>query len=262
MAALEVEGVLASASCALKALGINLPRKVSSGRVALKLWKIKRMLRRKTDRDILSLSAIQSMAAAARLLVHVCSYCLVNNAENQAVYAALSATELTLRFGLSPYSANSLAIYGVAEVTLGNYDEAYRFGRLALTLLQRVKCRDAECATVGVTLSLLSHWKEPLQEVTEQLFRAAKLGFGIGDITYVSFLYPRSVNLSLFSHPIMFNSHFQGYVLSICIQPDRAHSRQEPPASGKVSPSRLRSTFRSRTSRRAFVVKAHIPVCS
>ena len=96
------------------------------------------------------------------------------------MYSALLAIELTLRFryGLSAYSANSLTIYGIADALLGNYEKAHRFGQLVL--LQRIEFRDAECATVGLALTILSFWKEPLQNLSEPLDRVAELGFESG----------------------------------------------------------------------------------
>jgi predicted ATPase len=190
MAAIEVEAALASASHALKTLGVNMPQKLSYGHVALKLWKIKRMLRHKTDEDILSLPTMvnQSMSAAIKLLIHVCSHSLMNASIKQGVYSALLAAELTLRFGLSPYSATSLAVYGMTEVMLGNYDKAYRFGELALTLLQRIECRAVECLTVITARKICMFRKEPLQAIPGPLLRAAELGFEIGEMAYVRVL--------------------------------------------------------------------------
>jgi predicted ATPase len=124
------------------------------------------------------------MSAAVRILVHLCTYCLLNNKTNEAIYSALLAVQLTLKGGLNAYSANALTIYGIAEVALGNHDKGYRFGQLALTLLDRMRSKDAECATVGFTLTLLSFWKESLQDLHGRLFRAGTLGYETGDILY------------------------------------------------------------------------------
>jgi predicted ATPase len=75
-------------------------------------------------------------------------------------------------------------MYGVAEVALGNHDKGYRFGQLALTLLDRMRSTDAECATVGFTLTLLSFWKEPLHDLHGRLFQAGTSGYESGDILY------------------------------------------------------------------------------
>ena len=100
------------------------------------------------------------------------------------MYSALLAIQLTLKGGLSSYSANALAIYGVAELALGNYDKGYRFGQLALTLLDSMGSKDAECATVGYTLTTLSFWKEPLHDLHGRLLQAGTRGYETGDILY------------------------------------------------------------------------------
>ena len=91
--------------------------------------------------------------------------------ENQAVYSALLATELTLKGGLSPYSTGALTIYGVVELSNGDHRRAYIFGRLALALLGRIKNKDAECPTTVTALSLFPHRYEPVRDMPDVLSR-------------------------------------------------------------------------------------------
>jgi predicted ATPase len=186
MTALDLDGAVVAAFNALQILAVKMPRKVSIVHVAWKLGIVKRMLWNKSNEDVLNLPVMQdkSMSAAVRILVHLCTYCLLNNKRNEAMYSALLAIQLTLKGGLSSYSANALAIYGVAEVALGNHAKGYRFGQLALTLLDRMRSKDAECATVGFTLTLLSFWREPLRDLHGRLFQAGTNGYETGDILY------------------------------------------------------------------------------
>ena len=103
------------------------------------------------------------------------------------MYSALFAIQLTITYGLSPYSANALAIYGVAEIALKNYDKGYRFGRLALRLSEMIKSKDAECATIGLTLTCLSFWKDSFHHLQRELFRSGARGYEVGDIFYGKF---------------------------------------------------------------------------
>ena len=166
-----------------------MPRKVKFRHVMLKLIKVKWMIGSKSDKDILGLPPMrdQSLATAVRVLFHQCMYCLMQEEENQAVYSALLATELTLKGKLSPYSAGALTIYGVVELSNGSHRRAYRFGKLALALLDRIKNKDAECPTTVTALTLLTHRYEPVRDMPDVLFQAANTGFEIGDVVYGSF---------------------------------------------------------------------------
>ncbi|KAI2512185.1 histidine kinase [Fragilaria crotonensis] len=186
MARNDMEGSIASANRALSSLGLKMPRKVSFGLLASNVLKIKMKIGRKSDEDILSLPLMRDEAATAtsRILVNLCMYCFLKDEDNLGIYAALLALQLTLKFGLNAYSACALANYGVAELFNGNYRGAYRFGKLALTLLEKMPVRDAECATTAVSLALLAHWYEPVRGATKPLRRAASIGFEVGDVIY------------------------------------------------------------------------------
>jgi len=184
----KIDESLAIANRALKVLGIKLPHKVRSRHVIMKSLKLRSMLRGKSDEDILSLPLMADLtkSTAVKLLQHMCLNSLLKNELNEGAYFALLAAELTLNFGLSPYSANALTIYGVAELTLKNHDRAYRFHRLAMKMLVKIECKDAECfAMMG--LSTVAHWREPLRDVERQALHALRCGFEVGDAVYGSF---------------------------------------------------------------------------
>jgi predicted ATPase len=195
----EMDGSIAAAYHALSVLGIEMPVNVSFLKIAAKLLKVKFLIGRKSDEDILWLPRMKdpSMATSLRLLLHLCWYCFLQRKTLLALYSALLATELTLKFGLSPYSASAFTIYGLAELSNGNYRRAYRFGKLALSLLDRIKSRDAECSTTGLTFTWLTHWYDPVREMPDILRRAATTGFEVGDLVYGSYCLNASYRLEI-----------------------------------------------------------------
>ncbi|KAI2513701.1 hypothetical protein MHU86_841 [Fragilaria crotonensis] len=186
MAQNDVESSIAAAIRALCSLGIIVPRKVSFRLIGSKLFKVKWMLGRKSDDDILSLPLMKDEAATAtsRILVNLSNYCFLKDEANLGVYSALLALQSTLNGGLNAYSACALAMYGVAQLSSGNFRGAYRFGKLALALLDKMQVRDAECTTTVLSLTLLIHWYESLRGMPETLRRAASIGFEVGDVLY------------------------------------------------------------------------------
>ena len=190
MAGNEMEETITVAKRALKELGIKMPRRITVVAFLLKLRKVRRLVGRKQDEDILGLPIMldRTISTAVKLLVHLCMYCLLQDADMLAVYSALVATELTMKGGgfLSPYSANCFTIYGIAEVGLGNIHRGVRFGELAMKLIDQIPCKEAECPTICMGLTMLLHWKTPLREIYPILEHALDIGFEIGDVVYGS----------------------------------------------------------------------------
>jgi histidine kinase len=189
MAGVEMDETISAANRALNVLGVKLPAKVGFQHVLLKVWKVKRLLRNKTDEDILGLPVMSDRikATTIKLLINLALYCLLKDDLERGVVSALLALQLTLKGGLSPYSANALTIYGVAEVTLGNQKSGYRFGKLALRMLDHVKYKETESATIGMALASLIHWREPIRALQKPFQGAMDIGFDVGDVVFGSF---------------------------------------------------------------------------
>jgi hypothetical protein len=64
----------------------------------------------KTDEDILNLPFTQDRFAsnAVKLLVRICTYCLLKDEVEMAVFSALLATQLTLKHGLAGVAVQSV----------------------------------------------------------------------------------------------------------------------------------------------------------
>lgn len=179
-----------------KSLGIKMPDKVSIRHIAMKLIKVKLMLVRKSDHDLLSLPATRVddllTTTAMKLLVYICSYGLLTEQKETAIFAALLAMELTLKRGISPLSPFAFAIYGVSQISLGNTKCGYRFGKIALSVLEKLTSQEAACPTFGFTLTLLSCWKEPIRDLIDPLFQIGFDGFARGDTLFGAYCMAQS----------------------------------------------------------------------
>jgi predicted ATPase len=184
MAGNEGEQVTISSTRALQELGIVLPRHSTKLKLILKLLKVRRLIARKEDADILSLPFMHDgkSAMATKLLASFCMHNFLRENILLGLYAALMATELTMRDGLSPYSAHAFAVYGIVEITLGHLDRGIRFGELALSLTRRIPCMDSECLTVIIDLTAILHWKMSLREIDPIMVEAMNSGFALGNV--------------------------------------------------------------------------------
>lgn len=182
----EDDNSFETADRALKILGISIPRKVGSRHVMVKLLTLRRLLALKKDKDILSLPAMTDRlkATAVQVLFHVYSYSVLRDHDVRSIYAALVAAELTLRWGTSPFCACAFALYGIAELSVGRHKRAFRFGKLALKMQEQLRCRDAECAAVTLSHSMLMHWERPIRDMRGPITDAFRCGYQTGDKLY------------------------------------------------------------------------------
>lgn len=192
---------IAIAKKALGMLGIDIPAipaKIKLRHVLFKFLNVKKAMSKMTDDSILSLPMIQdrTMATAVKLLSRV--YLASQRATDQTLraYAAILAMELTLQWGLSPLSANALAMFAMIELRLGHRNRAYRLGKLALKMLNRVES-DEQCAVVGVVSVVIAHWKEPLCDLRDQLLTAVNTGIESLDIVMGSYALLHHIRMSI-----------------------------------------------------------------
>jgi hypothetical protein len=167
--------------------------------MASKYTNVKWLIGFKSDEDLLALPPLADkvLSTVVQLLVHLCMFCLLSGEELHGAYAALLATEMTLSYGLSPYSPSAFAIFGVTELSKGSYPRAYRFGTLALKMLNQLESNVAAPYTTGVVLSLLKHWYDPFRDMPSELRKAAQQGFNMGDVVNATFCLGVSYSLEL-----------------------------------------------------------------
>jgi len=173
----------------LHELGIPVPRTCSKLKFLLKVLKVRRLIASKGGADNLDLPLVQDTksAMAIRLLVTNCRSNLLQEKIVPSLYAALLATELTIRDGVSSYSAYALVVYGMIETLLRNLDRGIKFGDLALELTRRIHCKDSECLALTINTCTLLHWKMTVREIVPIMFEAMNGGFDVGNVVSSSF---------------------------------------------------------------------------
>ena len=188
VAANEVDQTAISSMRVLQELGIPMPNRVTRFKLLLKLRKVRVLFAIKADADILNLPLMQDTKSkmAVKLLVDTCTSNFMRDKEIAACYAALLATELTMRDGLSPYSANAFVVYGMVEILLGNLDRGLRFGTISRALTNRMPCKDADSLTNSINVTSVLHWKMSIREINPVLCEAMNSAFDVGNVVYAT----------------------------------------------------------------------------
>jgi predicted ATPase/signal transduction histidine kinase len=102
----------------------------------------------------------------------------------------LSATmvNLSLEFGNAPASAVGYALHGLVLCAfLGDVKTGYRFGILAVSLLEQLQIRSLHSMTLALFSTFIQHHQEPLRTAILTVKKGYRLGMETGDVLYAGY---------------------------------------------------------------------------
>jgi predicted ATPase len=105
--------------------------------------------------------------------------------------------------GLSPATPYALAVYGIVLVSIGMLRDAHRWGRVALSLLDRFEDRSHEARTRHVVHDLVGTWTVPLRSTLDDLRAVVEIGRETGDLEYAAYA----------AHAYVHNAFYAGVAL-------------------------------------------------
>jgi len=199
----------------LKELDIHIPRVVTPWLLFRKLRKVRKIIDKKTDEEILNIpiSTDSKISTGTRLLNLVCGNSWVRKKVILGAYATVLAAEASVKDGLSPFSSLAICQMSLVEEMLGNSDRAYRLAELSLKLIEKFPCKGDGCV-VHVNATLLSMYrKNILQDCLTQIPKKLDDAFEVGDAIHVGY----SVSLFIFFR-FSISEHLQlleGYIRGI-----------------------------------------------
>ncbi|NJN65716.1 MAG: AAA family ATPase [Chloroflexaceae bacterium] len=154
----------------------------------------------KTFEDLMAMPEITDPArlAAMRILTSVMNAAYLTTPELMSLIT-FKMVSLSVRHGYTPISAHAYASYGLILCgDIGDIDAGYRFGQLALHLLDRFDARALRPRTLMVVNTFIRHWKEHARETLPALREAHRIGMEIGDFEFAAIAAHVSLSLSLF----------------------------------------------------------------
>lgn len=172
----------------LNLLGEPIPRTPGKIQVLNDFVRTRRLLRGKSDEDILNLPDQQdgSKIAAMKLLGKLSHLAWWTQDKDLLVTVCLRSVGLSLRFGLHDSSAHAFALFASILVSLANSTDGCRFAKLGLTIMDRRKDKSYAARTMVIAYMFSVHHKCPLQEVLNPMMSAYKIGMESGDVEYAS----------------------------------------------------------------------------
>ena len=122
--------------------------------------------------------------AALRILSSVTAAAYITNSELIPKFLHTTIS-LCIKYGNQKqaaclYSMGGSYLCGIAQ----KIDDGYRFGQLALRLLEQFDCREIHCMVLIHINANIQHWKKPVRETIEPLLNAFNRGIEVGDTVH------------------------------------------------------------------------------
>eukprot|EP00957_Ditylum_brightwellii_P212075 15366936-Ditylum_brightwellii.AAC.1 len=171
---------------ALSRLGVNFPKKISKLVHAREIIKTKYMMK---GLCIMSLSDHPTMEDEnRRIVMNMMEMLLVMTyVSNQALFVliTLKMAQWSICYGVSKHSSMAFACYGVLLCNgMGDAAGGTKFGKVAMSILERFNAKDMESKVTFVYSSFISAWAEPGYLTHKHFCRGYEVGMQTGDINW------------------------------------------------------------------------------
>jgi PAS domain S-box-containing protein len=173
----------------LQLFGVKLPYKPDNLKVLLALIATKLTLMGKDIETLIDLPEMTKLEqlAVMRIIRSVGSPAYFATPELMPLLA-FEGVNLSLRYGNTAESAYGYASYGVILCgVLGNIDEGYQFGKLALNVLEKFNAKAIRAKTIFVVTSFINHWKQHIADGLKPLSDAYQAGLETGDVEFAAY---------------------------------------------------------------------------
>ena len=119
--------------------------------------------------------------ACMKLLDRLATFCYVGSSSLFPL-VVLRSLRLTLRHGLCESAPSAFALVGVLLITaFKDFQGGSDYGRLALSLLDKLQCKNVESRTLMITHYLVLPWTSPVHSMVNPLLKAYETGMQTGD---------------------------------------------------------------------------------
>lgn len=170
----------------LKSIGERFPTRFYALCIAKSLIRVRRLLGGKSNEQLMRLPPLECPQLQARLhfLQLMFLDCLLTRPELGALIA-LKIMSITLKNGMSEVGILGFALYGIVSLGIfNNLDDAYRFGKLSVDLLDMYGATEYMPRAYAAFYGVIYPWKDKITDTREPLLRAHRLGLQTGDLAF------------------------------------------------------------------------------
>ena len=174
---------------ALQILGIDLTESPTSSHIQQAIAETTANLADKGSNDLLQLPTMTDTHkfAALRLLSNLVP-AAYQSAPSLFILMACQQVNLSIKHGNTPFAASGFADYGIVfSGLLQDIETAYKFGQLALNLLDRLETQETKSQTMFKVATFILPWKHHLRESLSLLEQAYFSGLENGDLAHAGY---------------------------------------------------------------------------
>ncbi|HBB33709.1 MAG TPA: PAS domain S-box protein [Cyanobacteria bacterium UBA8803] len=189
MAQGKISEMLNTGITVLKLLGVSLPKKPSQLDILLNLIGTKILLFGKRIENLIHLPPMTAPdQKAAMQILNSIAPATYNSVPNLLPIVICKAINLSVKYGNSEPSVLMYSYYGLILCgAIGDIEAGYRFGNLALNLLQRLDAKKFATRSISAVNFFIRHWREHGRQTLQPLVEGYSNGVEIGDLEYASY---------------------------------------------------------------------------
>ena len=173
----------------LKLLGVKIPTNPSKLDVLFGFVRTKLILAGKQIENLLALPEMTAPDKKATMqILNIMISAAYLGAPNLMPLLTFKGVSLSVKYGNTFSSPVMYAFYGLTLCGfLGDIESGYRFGNLALRVLERLKTRNVEARTVMVVNYFIRHWREHPQQTLQALLDGYSTGRKTLELEYAGY---------------------------------------------------------------------------
>lgn len=170
----------------LDQLGEHIPRNPNAAHILQDFIRTGLALRGRSDEDLMSLPLMEvpEKQAAMRIIADITSSVYWGKPKLVPLIV-FRMVRLSLRYGNHPVSCFAYGSYGVLLCgVLGRMRAGYRYGRLALKLLDKLNAKEWKAQIYVTPYALVFHWNEHIRNTLRPLQQSFQIGMETGLIEF------------------------------------------------------------------------------
>ncbi|TVP60296.1 MAG: GAF domain-containing protein [Nodularia sp. (in: Bacteria)] len=190
----------------LKLLGVQFPEHPSESDIQLELDKTTSNLANRCIESLIDLPKMTQIEPLAVMRILSRTNVLTYQAcPNLFLLIVIKQVNLSLKYGNAPLSAFAYVVYGLVLCGIvGDIETGYKFGKLALSVVDKFNARAVKAKIIQTFNSLIRHWKEHTKTSLKPLLEAYSIGLETGDLEFAA--------ISLYAY--CYSAYFMGQELT------------------------------------------------
>lgn len=168
--------------------GVHFPRNPSKIRVLMGYVKTKLFLTKERQNSILNLKRCEDpvILSILNIFLRMATAAYFVTPELQALLT-FKRIEYSYRYGNSDATTTAYGGYAIVLSVFGKYNESYKFGKIALALLDKLGGIEYKARVLLYWGAFIRHWKESLHLCLNNLLDSYQASLDNGDVDYMSY---------------------------------------------------------------------------